>query len=198
MNELFPPTQPDPLDEEQVSPQEQAQYNQVVKHAATAIYKSPEAIVAALKEAETPIHVSAGRIAAQIGMAIEQKAEASGDKLSPDVMFHAGDEVIGMILDLGIKAGVVQVDPESEEYQKLAGMALMEASKAFGERILADPKQQPLATDEAGNVWAQQVAREVEAGTADPAFMQTAQGTIARRTGGSPVAQGVNQALRGR
>lgn len=195
--DLFPANnEPDPLDETAVSEQEQGQYTQLVKHAATMLYNAPEAVVAAMSDQKTQIHESAGRIVAQLGMAIEQKANASGDKVGADVMFHAGDEIVGMVLDLAIQGGILKVDPESEDYQKIHGLTLMEAEKAFGERMLADPKKGPVAVDEAGNLWAQQIGREVDAGTADPAFMEQAQGMMAQRSG-NPVRDGVSQALRG-
>ena len=200
--ELFPsgaePGQPvaDELDETAVSEQEQAQYTQIVSQVANTIYKQPEAILAAINNKGAPIHQQVGRLVAQLGMAIQQKAETAGDKLSPDVMFHAGDEIVGMVLDLAIQGGIVKLDPESEEYQKVHGMAMMEAEKAFGERILADPKKAPLAIDEAGNMWAQQVAGEVEAGTAAPEYVNSAKQITQQRSGQSQVGQGVSQALR--
>lgn len=188
----------EPEDETAVSPEEQAQYTQVIKQVASVIYKTPRDFVAAMSRPDEPVHVQVGRIAAQLGMAIEQKAKASGQELNPDVMFHAGDEVVGMLLDLAIKGGAVKLDPESEQYQKVHGLSMMEAEKAFGERMLADPKKAPLAIDEAGNAWAQGIASEVEDGSADPEFMKAAQGIIARRSGepGS-VREGVDMALRG-
>ncbi len=198
---LFPESanaEPETVDETAVSEEEQAQYSQIIKQVASVVYKAPRDFVAAMSNPDEPIHVQVGRIAAQLGTAIEQKAEASGAKLGPDVMFHAGDEVVGILLDLAIQGGAIKLDPESEQYQKVHGMSMMEAEKAFGERMLADPKKAPMAVDEAGNMWAQQIAAEVEDGSADPAFMEAAQGIITKRSGQpGGVQEGVQRALRG-
>lgn len=198
--ELFPsgqePGQPqqDPMDETSVSPEEQAQYTQVIKQAGNALYNDPKAVIAAINHTDQPIHEQVGRLVAQIGIAIEQKARAAGDEISPDVLFHAGDEVVGMVLDLAIQAKIIQLDPESDEYQKVHGLCMMEAEKVIGDRLLKDPQKAELAKDEAGNEWARRIGEEVDSGQADPEFVKMAEQEQLRR---NPVAEGVGRALHG-
>lgn len=182
------PNAMDELDETAVSPEEQREYNQVVTKAMETIYAAPSEWVGAINSRDQPIHAQVGRAVARLGKMIEGSAEAAGKKLSPDVMFHAAEEITAGLLDLGIEAGVVQIDPESDEYQQVLGMSLMEAAKTFGEDIIADPVRGPALSDEAGNVWAHRVAEEVEAGQADPGFTEMVQ---------TPVSAGVSKAIRG-
>lgn len=195
--ELFPTGTPpgadpgvlDTIDESAVSPGEQREYNQIVTKGAKFIYSNPEKVLAAINDTKVPIHQGVGRVLANIGTGIENSAKAAGVKLSPDVMFHAGNELAAVILDLGIESGILPLDPKSEEYQKILGMSLMEASKAFGERMISDPKKAPLYKEEAENAWAFRVSQEVAEGKADPRYLEMTQ----QRRG--PVAAGVNKAL---
>jgi len=179
----------DDMDETAVSPEEQREYDQIVTKAAEFVYKAPEKVLAAINNTDVPIHQAVGRVMANIGQAIEKSAEAAGQKLSPDTMFHAGSEIAAVILDLGIEAGILPIDPESDEYQKILGMSLMEATKAFGERMIADPKKGPMYREDAENTWASRVAEEVSSGKADPRFVE-----MTKQKQG-PLAAGVHKAL---
>ena len=177
------------IDETAVSPEEQREYDQIVNKAAEFIYKEPKKVLSAINNTDVPIHEAVGRVMANIGQAIEKSAEAAGQKLSPDTMFHAAGEIAAVILDLGIEAGILPLDPESDEYQKVLGMSMMEATKAFGERMIADPKKGPVYREDAENTWASRVAEEVAAGQADPRFVEMTK----QRQG--PLKAGVHKAL---
>lgn len=179
--------------EEAVTPEEQKQYDQIVRFAANLIYKNPKQTLAAMNHADLPIHQAVGRHAATIAEVIEKTAKANKDQLDPDVFWHAGSEVIEMLMDLGVQAKAFPLDPESEQYQQEAAMALMEAEKIVGEKALKDPKQAQKLSAEAGDVWAWGIAKEVDAGQASPAYMKMVEQA---RQANSPVRAGVQAALR--
>lgn len=159
------------VDMDQATPEEERQYVQIVKKAAQAIYADPKATADTLNDPRVPIHQAVGQRTAQLVMQIEKSAEDAGVKLSPDAMFQAGQDIVGMLLDLGIKAKILPLDPNSDQYQKIAGMALMEAEKVFGERVLADPVKGPQMTEQAGDMWARGIAEEVANGTASKDYL---------------------------
>lgn len=178
--------------EDYVSPEEQAQYERIVKNAGRFIYANPKKIVAALNQNDMPVHKAVGRVAANMAQMIEQSAAKGGEKLNPDTLWHAGSEVIEMLMDLGVQAKVFPLDPESERYQQEAAMAFMEAEKIIGEGMLKDPEKGTQYADEAGDVWAWQVAQEVDRGEADPAYQTMVDNY---RQNNDPITKGVRSAL---
>jgi hypothetical protein len=179
--------------EEAVTPEEQQQYDKIVRFAAQLIYKNPRQTLAAMNQADLPIHQAVGRHAANIAQVIENTAKANKEQLDPDVLWHAGSEVIEMLMDLGVQAKAFPLDPESEQYQQEAAMALMEAEKAVGERALKDPKKGRAISAEASDVWAWNIAKEVDSGQASPQYTQMVEQS---RQANSPVRAGVQAALR--
>lgn len=179
--------------EESVSPEEQAQYDQIVEKAATFIYKNPEKVVQSMNQKDLPVHQAVGRTLANVMKMVESSAKSAKVKLSPEAMFGAGEEVAGMLMELGTKAKVLPLDENSPEYEQVGAMAMMEAAKAFGEDMLASPQAKQYS-EEAQDQWAHGVAQEVDDGTADPQYMQQVQQL---RQQADPVAAGVKRALGG-
>lgn len=181
--------------DESVSPEEQAQYDQFVTKAAKFIYAQPEKVVASLNDKGKAVHEVVGRVAAQIANAVQDSAKAAGATISPDVLWHGGTEIVEILMDLGTQAKVLPLDQESDEYQQVAAMSLMEAEKIYGEKFLReDPKRAALAKEEAADQWAHGIAQEVDAGQADPRYLEQVQ---QMRQSADPVAAGVKRALGG-
>lgn len=180
--------------DEAVTPQEQAQYDKIVKQAAKMIYSNPKQALAQLNHRDLPVHQAVGRVAAQLAQIIEGQAQSAGEKLDTDTLWHAGSEVIEMLMDLGTQAKVFPLDPESEEYQQTAAMALMEAEKIIGEQALKNPKKGRQLSQEASEVWSWNIAKEVDAGQASPEYTQMVD---AYRQANDPVTAGVRRALGG-
>lgn len=181
-----------PMGEEEVSPEEQALYDRIVRHAAKFIYSKPREVLDSMNQKDMPVHQAVGRVAAKIAQMIEGSAQAAGQKLDPDVMWHAGSEVIEMLMDLGTQAKVFPLDPESEAYQQEAAMAMMEAEKIIGEQMLKDPKKAQLHKEQAADVWSWNIAQEVDAGQASPEYLQMVEGY---RKQNDPITGGVRRAL---
>ncbi len=180
------------MGEEEVSPEEQAEYDQIVRAAATLIYKNPRKTLESMNFDDLPVHQAVGRTAAKIGEAVEASAAAAGKKLNPDVIWHAGSEVIEMLMDLGTQSKVFTLDPEGEEYQQEAAMALMEAEKLLGEKALRDPKKAAKLSAEASDAWAWNIAKEVDGGQASPEYTKMVD---AHRQANDPITAGVRRAL---
>jgi len=179
--------------DESVSPAEQGQYDQIVNKAARFIYGNPEKVVASLNQKDLPAHEAIGRVVAQVMKMVESSAKAAGEKLSPDVMFAAGEEVTQAVMEVGTASKVLPLNPDAPEYEKIGAMAMMEAAKVFGDEMLQSPKAQEYS-ESAGNQWAHNIAQEVDQGVADPRYMEQVQ---TMRNEADPVAAGVRRALGG-
>jgi hypothetical protein len=178
--------------ETDVSPEEQKQYDQIVRFAAGLIYKNPKQTLASLNQNDMPIHKAVGRVGAQIAQVIEDSAAAKGDKLDPTTFWHAGSEIISMLMDLGTQAKVFQLDPESDRYQHESAMAMMEAEKIVGEKTLQDKKLGPQVSAEAQDAWSWNIAKEVDGGQASPEYMKQVE---AYKKANDPITAGVRRAL---
>lgn len=94
--------------EVQASPDEQAQYDTFVDKAYELIYNGGKVnpqILKSLEGAGEPVDGLANTTA-MVVIRLEDAAEQSGKKLSPDVMLHGGAEVLQDLADLAKQAGV--------------------------------------------------------------------------------------------
>lgn len=153
------------IDENTVSPEEQAQYDQFVTKALTLIHgeKSQDAILEQLNQKDLELYEAVGRSAAQMAMALADQAKAAGIELSPDVVWHATkDYIVPELFEIGEAS---RIFPEAPQEQ--IDMAFLEATKVYGEQMLEGPDGGKLS-EEAENFYAEQVAREVDSGEVDP------------------------------
>lgn len=165
------------------SPQEQRDLQQCLTKAGMMIHgrSSRNETLNSLHAPNMEVSQAVGKTAAQILMTInQQKAATTGAPLSDEIMREAARYVIPELMDVGIAAGIFPIKPPpggadapgsgSDQYNKQVRMAMLEATKIYGEDKLRSPQHAQL-TEQAQNDWAQNVQHEVASGTADPKFM---------------------------
>lgn len=181
------PGQPE-FNEETPSAQEQGDYEQIVTKAVDFMGQNAEATVASMNNKHKPIHENVGELAVKIVKTIEGQAKAAGAEVGMDVWAAAGEEVIEHLMELGENGGIFPFEHESDEYAGTQAMALAHAAKVAGEQLIASPQYTPEMKDEAGTIFAQQVAEEQRRGEVDPSFYDNM---------GNAVVQGNRRAVEG-
>lgn len=186
----------DALDQESVSPEEQEQYDKFVLRAVQFIdgEKTQKEVLRMLNQPDVPVHEAVGKTAARITQLIKKSADDAGAEIGPDVIYHAGEQIVAVLMETGTASGVLPLEPESEEYQDALDMAFLEGVKAYGEDLLKGPEGKKLSA-EAGDYYASQVAKEADAGQIDPAFTEAMQAQGQPQM--NPVAAGVKGAING-
>ena len=166
------PDGPEPeFDEEAVSPEEQLQYNQFVLRAQDYISKSPGAVLKHMSNKKAPVFMNVGRTGLMLAQQIAKTAGAKGQPVGPDIMFHGGQEVVEMLMELGDAAGIWPFKKDSEQYDEAQAMAFMHGAELAGKQVLEGPDSEK-HTEEAGNMLASQVAQEQQRGEVAPEFWQ--------------------------
>lgn len=167
------------------SPQDEADLSQVVDKALLMIHgrKARDQILKSLHDPNGTVAEVVGRLTVQILMTIsDQKSAGGGQKLSEDLLQEAAGYIVPELLKVGCAAGIFPFDdPDSDEpgagtdeFDKQVKMAMLEAVKYYGEKVLKQPDAQQ-RSDEASSQWAAGVAQEVDNGTASPEFMKAMQ-----------------------
>lgn len=159
------------FNEEEVSPEEQATYDQFVLRAQEYMTKSPDAVVRSMNRPDQPVYKAVARTGAMIVEQVKNAAKAQGRQISPDVMFHAGSEVVEMLMELGDSAGVFPFKQSDKQYDETMAMAFYEGVKMFGDQGLQG-ENGPQMVEDAGNMLAQQIAAEQDRGEVDPKFWE--------------------------
>jgi len=190
------------------SPQEQNDLRQTLIKAGQMIHKpsSRDAVLNSLHQPDMTVAQAVGKTAAQILMTVDgQKQAVTQTALSHDVLYQAARYVIPELMDIGISAGIFPIRPPpggtasqgkggngqdqgpgvgNDPYNKSIRMAMLEATKVYGEAQLKSPGAAQM-TEQAQNDWANQVRQEVQSGKADPRYM-----AMARPGGGGAGPQG--------
>lgn len=175
-------------DEEAVTEEEQSIYDQFVYRAQEFMTKAPEDIIDQMNNSRVPVFQNVGKTAVMIGQGIIKTAEAAGQEISPDVIFHGGQEIIEMLMELGGAAGIFPFKEDSKEFEEAQAMAFMHGAEILGKETLAGPNKDQNVED-AGNHLAMQIAGEQERGEVAPGFFEgIEQGVV---NGASNAAAGV-------
>lgn len=137
-----------------VSPEEQAMYDTIVINAKQLIW-GPESSDAVLGKIQAKMSSEApataiGAVGAEIGAQMAQAAEGAGVQLLDEVMFHAGNEVVGDLVQLAKHAGLVQAQGKEEE--QLVEASFFEATRIYGEQLLKSGKVGPEQRAQLGQV----------------------------------------------
>lgn len=177
----------DPLDEEAVSPEEQQFYDAYLTKALQFIHgpKSSRQVLQHLNQKDLSVTEAVGRTTAMIAKNIIQSAQIAGQKVSPDAVFGASQEVVEELLELGSRAGVFPIDWPTEdtedslspEQEKMAQDAFAYAAQVYGTDLLKSEEGEGISRD-AQNEVLRQVSKETKAGVADPSFMVTDGGSV--------------------
>lgn len=90
-----------------VSPEEQAEYDEFVNNALNLIYdeKTKDRVIERLGATDDPVDDLANTVAVTV-MGLQDSAERSGRKISDDVLFHGGIEILEDLANLAEKAGI--------------------------------------------------------------------------------------------
>lgn len=122
---------------EPVSPQEQAQYNDVVSGGMSILYSDPNHAATIAKnianEAKTKgLAVAMGQQTALIMLAVVRGLKQKGADPDPDVVQHAGMEILAEIYEICERTSQI---PEGQEEQ-IKQDAMYEGTRFYGDRML--------------------------------------------------------------
>lgn len=119
-------------DDEQsnVSKQEQDQYDVVTIAALSALYQPGAAKIVAkkLEDEKDRMPFAVGHTAAMTLLSVKRALKERGAVPPKEVMFHAGQEVIAAVIEIGVEAGLIP----REGIDKLAQEAAFEAIRVYG------------------------------------------------------------------
>ncbi|MBP2230835.1 hypothetical protein J2847_004144 [Azospirillum agricola] len=103
-------------DQPNVTPEEQAQYDQFIDRAFRLIYdqKSFPTILKRLTATPDPVEGLAA-VVVMVVTRLRDSAKQQGVEISPDVLYHGGAELLEDVADTAAKAGIYQYTPEEME-----------------------------------------------------------------------------------
>lgn len=144
-----------------VTPEEQAAYDQFVKNGMEVIYSDeggnvrPDILNRLRQHPDDPIHTLAN-VAVWLTINVEQSAEQSGAQIDDDVLMHGG---IALLEELAEVSGAAKIHTYDEKEVNAATLAAMDLYReAMTQSGKIDPEQlkqefgQIVAADKAGNV----------------------------------------------
>ena len=169
---------PPEFDEEAVSPEEQRIYDQFVLKAKEYMTKGAPEIVAQMNNSKKPVYMNVGKTALMISEGVAKTAKAGGQEVSADIIHGAGQEVVEMLMQLGDAAGIFPFEADSQEYDEAMVMSYMHGAELAGKQLLEGPDAAKY-TEEAGNIYAMQIAEEDARGEVKPEFWEKLQGGVA-------------------
>ncbi len=113
-----------------VSPEEQAEYDQFIDNAHLLLYSDDgnKAVLERIQASPSPIEAVAA-IAAQTVIRLQDSAEKAGSPVSQDVLFNGGIEIVEELADMTKEAGIYEFTDKDletaiyqtmDEYQRLA------------------------------------------------------------------------------
>lgn len=116
------------MEGEPASPEEQAQYDAFVQAGYSLIYDQAmgkpgpdHKLLQRMMASGNPVEGLAA-VASMVVMRIEDAANQAGQQISPDVLLHGGNELLGDLADLAGKAGVHDFTDEEIEAASYAAM----------------------------------------------------------------------------
>jgi len=168
------------FNEEAVSPEEQSIYDQFVLRAKEQLTKSPEAAIDSMNRKNMPVYESVGRTGLMLAEEIAGAAKARGTEISADIMFHGGQEIVEMLMELGDSAGIFPFKQDSKEYDEAMTMAFYHGVQTAGNAALQGEGGAAM-TEEAGNILAREIAGEEERGEVAPGFWEGLKGQVATK-----------------
>lgn len=168
------------------TPQDQAELDQVVKKALYFIHgkKSRDEVLKQLHDPSMSVAEAVGRTAFNILMTVsDQKNAVTKEPVDEQVLKEAAGYVIPELMTVGCVAGIFPFDAPPDggagqeevgkgktEFDRQCGLALLEATKIYGEKVLRGDQGAQRSQD-AQDQWAHGVQQEVHGGQADPQFM---------------------------
>jgi hypothetical protein len=176
------------FNEEEPTELEQQQYDQFVGKAIDFMSQNTTEIMASMNNAQQPVHMNVASIAVKLGRGVYGMAKSAGEDIGMEVIHAAGAEIVEHLMELGVTSKIFPFTEESEEYEQIQAMALLEAEKIVGEELVKSPQYTAEMQEGAQNFYAQQVAGEVQRGESPENFHENI---------GNQVAGGVRKAIGG-
>lgn len=129
--------------EEQASPEEQQQYDEVVHMAEQIIYSKQGdkfGIEDKLRADPDPIK-AIGHTAAMIGLTIKNSVEQTGGQVSDEVLLNASQEIIADLIEIAQKMGLIKGEVTDQMYATAIGEAVKQYGEAQLKLGMIDEKQ---------------------------------------------------------
>jgi len=166
-------------EDEPVSPEEQAEYDDAFKRIMAMVHDTREvdggksmadSIIAQITSKTGPAYEAIGKSAGNAIKLFYENAKRQGKEYSGDVLREVGMDLVTELIDIASQVGSVEVPaddtPEGEEFYKLA---VLEAAKFFGDYYL-QTGQADVEGEKQGMM--EQMKREGESGELDDWDMQ--------------------------
>lgn len=129
-------------DNNQASPEEQADYDMLVIRARKVIFgKGKEKVLKLLGTGESPAQ-SMGQAASMIMKMMISTAKDQGKEIGPEVAVNAGTEIVEDLNDLAKKKGVFEYDSPEDEKEQLAD-AVLWGVKYYGDGMIKTGELSP-------------------------------------------------------
>lgn len=165
------------MDETQVTPEEQAEYDEFTTMCLGIVHglnkvgpnrASADIVLDYFKPTGVTVPQALGFATAEVCYTVHQKMKRDGVEIGADVIFHAAAEVMSEIYEFAAAAKVIPVaklpPAGSPQEEQLLGKALMFAVERFGQRLESTGQ---LPREEANQHLSEQIRREAEAGELD-------------------------------
>lgn len=175
----------DPMDEEAVTPQQQAFYDQFMNKAVEYIHgpKSSRAVLKHLNQRDLSVPEAVGRTTAMIVKNIVGSAKTAKQPIDSDAVFGAAQEIVEELLQVGSAAKVIPLDwPQDDsepppELAKVAQDSLAMAAYYYGDDLTKSGEGKELQ-GQAQNEVLRQIHQEAQDGTINPEFMKSDPNTV--------------------
>lgn len=184
-----------PMNRVPATPQEQAEYNQLVSRYVLMISdmrpspghgKSPlDSCLQQMNNPKQTVAMAVGYTTAQEMFILHNGAKQQKFQYSPDVMFHAADECIVATYLLGQARGIFKGTPPyqglkedatsypfTKEEINIIGHAKLFATQKFGALMQSHGQISTTERQQAMDFWHQQIVREIKSGEVDPSIIK--------------------------
>lgn len=152
-----PRQQPRQEEESNVTPEEQAEYDEFVTNGMNLIYGEqvmPQ-VLQSIEGDGNPIQGLANTVATVV-MRLEDSAEQAGRPISGDVKFHGATELLEQMAELAEEAGVHQYSEEDMESSLFLALDIYRATRSeqgkLPEEAITEDFQQLVQADKQGNL----------------------------------------------
>jgi hypothetical protein len=162
-----------------VTPEEQAQYDRLVKQFAKFAYGEKNgSLIRQMNDKQTPVYKNVADATVMLMNSVVNVEEQNTEDISPDAVFFATAEATTILMDLGDQAGIWPFKQKSEQYTKQQEMAFIESQKLIGEDMLQRPEREQLRAEAQDNA-ATRIGMESESGNLDPRLQDGIRGMTA-------------------
>ena len=124
------------VEESNVTPEEQHQYDTVVCKAMEILYDDNriQMVLEKLKGGAQNISKEIGHTAAMVLTSLEQTVAQDDQEISEEILFNAGGEIVSQLVDIAVAAGIVS----KEQEQDVAEAAFYEGLRLYGQNMGRD------------------------------------------------------------